>query len=264
MSNLNRFLFIVVGIAFVGVLGYALRPDAAPTAAPAAPAAQPQAVTPVATPVTTTKPAGTGQTTTTLANRLVVAAHQQPGASILVSSVTLTAPGFIVIHEAINDRDSIGPGKILAVGPLLPKGVTSGVNVKIPTSPNEQYFVTIHADNGNKVFSAPEDPIAHMSSGAALQAQVVTDLSVTSSAKSVYVSIKASSFSPTSITVNKKDIVVFQNDDIYPHTVTAKAFGGQHVVAIGKSYALDTSTLAPGTYTYSCDYHNFKGTLIVK
>lgn len=90
-----------------------------------------------------------------------------------------------------------------------------------------------------------------------------TNASISTTTRSV--SIANFAFSPTNLTVTKGDQVKFINNDSTAHTVTANAFGGAHTVSAGSSYTLDTSTVATGTYSYTCDFHgSMNATLIVQ
>lgn len=68
------------------------------------------------------------------------------------------------------------------------------------------------------------------------------------------------------VTVKKGDKIVFTNKDSAPHTVTTKGTGWDSgTLSKDKSFTLDTSTLAPGTYEYICNFHpSMKGTVVVQ
>ena len=73
-------------------------------------------------------------------------------------------------------------------------------------------------------------------------------------------------FSPSTITVviGVNNTVIWTNDDVVPHTVTADdgtySSGNMNP---GDSFAYTFTT--PGTYTYHCSYHSWmKATVIVK
>lgn len=78
------------------------------------------------------------------------------------------------------------------------------------------------------------------------------------------VSMRGVKYLPASLVVSVGDTVVWKNDDVVPHTVTAR----------GKSF--DSGDLAPGaswsykatrrgTYSYHCDYHpGMNGRLVVR
>jgi plastocyanin len=79
------------------------------------------------------------------------------------------------------------------------------------------------------------------------------------------ITIKDFKFMPDTLTVNVGDTIVWKNDDIAPHTATAK----------GKN-AFDSGNIEPGaswsyvvkkkgSYSYVCTYHlSMKGKLVVR
>jgi hypothetical protein len=80
---------------------------------------------------------------------------QQPGISISIMSVTLTRPGYVVIH-------SFGPqgiGPVVGVSPIQNSGTTVGVPVYLRTVTHrgESYYAALYHDNGNGVFSISDD-----------------------------------------------------------------------------------------------------------
>lgn len=81
---------------------------------------------------------------------------QQPGVSIIIESVTLTQPGFVVIHT-FDDPRGIGP--VVGISPLQNNGTTVGVPVYLRnvTHRGETYYAALYHDNGNGVFSLSDD-----------------------------------------------------------------------------------------------------------
>ncbi len=78
------------------------------------------------------------------------------------------------------------------------------------------------------------------------------------------VAIRNFGFDPSNLTVRQGDKVVFTNYDSVIHTVSAAAFGGQHIIQPNQSYTLDTSYLQTVQYNYQCDFHPFMtGTILV-
>jgi plastocyanin len=77
--------------------------------------------------------------------------------------------------------------------------------------------------------------------------------------------IKDFKFQPDSLTVNAGEIVEWKNQDIFPHTATAKdgkTFDSGHL-SNGDSWQFKPSQ--KGTFDYVCTLHpNMKATLIVK
>lgn len=82
--------------------------------------------------------------------------------------------------------------------------------------------------------------------------------------KSHTISIGDMKYLPGTLIVNAGDTVVWKNDDVVPHTATArnKSFDSGGIDPGGSwSYVAKKK----GTYLYYCDYHlNMKGKLIVR
>lgn len=85
-------------------------------------------------------------------NRVVVT-DQFPGNIVLLSSVQLSNPGFVVIH-----KDTAGaPGDVIGVQ-YFEKGINPGrIVLTSSTVEGGIYYAVIHSDNGNKVFDAAAD-----------------------------------------------------------------------------------------------------------
>jgi plastocyanin len=78
------------------------------------------------------------------------------------------------------------------------------------------------------------------------------------------VTIENMQFSPTTLSVNRGDRIVWANKDLFPHTVTAtnKAFDSGSIAA-GGSWTYVAATA--GEFSYGCAYHpTMKGSLKVK
>jgi plastocyanin len=78
------------------------------------------------------------------------------------------------------------------------------------------------------------------------------------------VTIDATSYSPKTLTVHVGDTIVWVNNDLFPHTVTAKTgrFDSGDIAA-GKSWTYTVK--AEGLFGYFCTYHTtMKGTLRIR
>ena len=83
-----------------------------------------------------------------------------------------------------------------------------------------------------------------------------------STGKTYTVHIKGFKFDPETIEVAKGDTVIWINDDVVPHTATAKGVFDSKGLDQGKSWSYVAST--PGTYPYICTFHQtMKAKLIV-
>jgi plastocyanin len=87
-------------------------------------------------------------------------------------------------------------------------------------------------------------------------------------ARHIKVVITAFKYVPDIVTANVGDTIEFTNEDLYPHTATAKAVGDLPAFdsgAMASQVSWSFVTKAKGTYSYICTYHpNMKGTLIVR
>ena len=78
------------------------------------------------------------------------------------------------------------------------------------------------------------------------------------------VTIDATSYSPKTLTVRVGDTIVWVNEDLFPHTVTAKTgrFDSGDIAA-GESWTYTVK--AEGMFGYFCTYHTtMKGTLRIR
>lgn len=68
------------------------------------------------------------------------------------------------------------------------------------------------------------------------------------------IAIEATSFQPKSMTVKAGDVIVWTNNDPFPHTATSQAAGfDSHAIAPGKSWTYTAATR--GEFTYVCTLH---------
>lgn len=80
---------------------------------------------------------------------------------------------------------------------------------------------------------------------------------------SVHIKIEGMKFNPSSVTVKKGDTVIWDNEDLVPHTATEKnhAFDSK-TINQGKKFKYKATRA--GTFTYSCIFHpTMTGTLTV-
>ncbi len=86
---------------------------------------------------------------------------QKAGSSAVIDQVTLTKPGFVVVHE-----DNAGkPGKIIGQTFLLTPGIKQDVVVKVTLQAGKTYYAMLHLDDGDKKFSAAADTPAKDAAG---------------------------------------------------------------------------------------------------
>jgi plastocyanin len=83
-------------------------------------------------------------------------------------------------------------------------------------------------------------------------------------ARTYVVKIEGLRFNPPTLTVTQGDRIVWMNNDLFPHTVTAdgKKYDSRDIQP-GASWTYVTRS--PGDYPYACTYHpTMKGRLIVE
>jgi len=76
---------------------------------------------------------------------------------------------------------------------------------------------------------------------------------VLAAAETHVVAIEGMAFPPATLTVKRGDTVTWRNQDLVPHTVTAKGRFDSGEIAAGRSWSWVAT--APGTYEYVCAYH---------
>lgn len=81
-----------------------------------------------------------------------------PGDSVLLSTVELMEPGFVVIQQDQN-REA---GEVLGISSLLQAGVQRGLQVGVSTSLSDSQVIHIvmYKDNGDGVFGAEDQPVS--------------------------------------------------------------------------------------------------------
>jgi hypothetical protein len=98
------------------------------------------------------------------ANALIVADQNPNNLGVLVDSVSLVAPGFVVIHEDVNGA----PGAIVGSSTLIPVGVRYNMNVITTLTPGKYYWAMLHTDDGNGIFNPATDVAANNPNGDAV------------------------------------------------------------------------------------------------
>ena len=247
------------------------------------------AVSPSPTETPTPTETATPSATPEEANSIVAPDMQKPGSTVTVDAVMLAKAGYVVVTSDSNGKPSSGIGH----SKLLPAGMSQKVTVTVSPAlvKNKYYWAVLRVDNGDSVYKASDDLAAKNSKGDAVvvrflasnatpspsvsatpgasaspssSATVTPTPSTATNTKNV--SIVDFAFAPSNLTVKKGDKIVFTNNDSVTHTVTAD--GGawdSGNLANGKSYTLDTTKLAVGTYAYHCTLHpSMKGTLVVQ
>jgi plastocyanin len=75
--------------------------------------------------------------------------------------------------------------------------------------------------------------------------------------------MKATSYTPLTLTMKLGDSVVWRNEDFFPHTATDPGVFDSKSIAVGASWKYTPK--AVGDYAYICTFHpNMKGTLKVE
>ncbi|MBI2068534.1 MAG: hypothetical protein HYT67_00270 [Candidatus Yanofskybacteria bacterium] len=86
----------------------------------------------------------------------IYVAEQPPSNIVSVAIVRLGKPGFVVIHEDVNEA----PGRILGVSDLIAPGETKDslpITLSRSTLDGETIYAMLHFDDGDGVFDAAKD-----------------------------------------------------------------------------------------------------------
>ena len=86
----------------------------------------------------------------------VVATEQRPGETVKIAQVFLAAPGYVVIHEDLNDD----AGAIIGSSALLEAGENNDVTITLSRASKDgvTLWAMLHSEkNGNAVFDATVD-----------------------------------------------------------------------------------------------------------
>jgi hypothetical protein len=72
---------------------------------------------------------------------------------IVISSVSLSSPGFILIFPGYDNAQNIPSGK----STILPPGTSKNIHIplSIQIQKGDTFFAQLHHDNGNKLFDNP-------------------------------------------------------------------------------------------------------------
>jgi len=89
------------------------------------------------------------------------------------------------------------------------------------------------------------------------------DTSPNEAAETQVITIENMQFSPAELTVKRGTRIVWKNQDMFPHTATAKAAFDSGSIDANASWTYVAGE--PGDYVYICTYHpTMKGRLIVR
>jgi plastocyanin len=155
---MKKIFFTVAALALVGA-GCANNPsDYRANEAPSFPVAQPpQGQVQFPPQKETTPPPFQNPSETATAPATSPAIAVQPmlkvGSEVLIDSFTLTAPGYIAIHEDVNSL----PGNVIATSSLLTPGMHTNAVMNFKPKANTYYWAVLHEDNGDGMFNATMD-----------------------------------------------------------------------------------------------------------
>jgi hypothetical protein len=92
-----------------------------------------------------------------------IVSPQIPSPRIQIDSITTEFPVFAVVYSS----KSGGEKQIEGVSPLILPGTTSSVPIytRIPTRAYEEYTITLHRDNGDRIFNPNRDSVLFDSFG---------------------------------------------------------------------------------------------------
>lgn len=90
-------------------------------------------------------------------NDKIIVATQLAGNWVTVDNLSLSKPGFVVIHEATSNNQ---PGKIVGASNWVAAGTKQDLEVKATITSGKKYFAMLHYDDGDKKFDSAKDPMA--------------------------------------------------------------------------------------------------------
>jgi hypothetical protein len=79
---------------------------------------------------------------------------QQKGSSVVIDTVTLAKPSFVVIHQDVKGK----PGLVLATSELLPTGESQQKKIPLLLTTGKTYWAEIRADDGDRKWNEALDP----------------------------------------------------------------------------------------------------------
>lgn len=198
---------------------------------------------------------------------LAVEDQSGDGAELTVPSVTLPAPGFVVVHA---DADG-SPGAVIGHSELLPEGESTDVEVPLdePLTEAATVWPMAHIDtNGNETYDfAPpdvtDDGPATFDDGevAVLAMEYTVDGAGDEGASAgggAAVAISDFAFDPETIEVSVGDTVTWTNEDGVAHTVTAGSSGAatdEFDEAFDAGDSAEVTFDEAGTFDYFCAVH---------
>lgn len=134
---------VFMGLAVVVLLGVGIWYSGVLTAAPEVPA--------------TSNTEGNQQTSSfaKLAANAIYVAPQRPGKEIIVTTVNMEAPGYVVIHESVDGK----PGAIIGHSALLSDRTNSNITIPLTRTvkDGEALIAMLHTEKGNTGFDANTD-----------------------------------------------------------------------------------------------------------
>ena len=104
-------------------------------------------------PTTSDTSATNSNSATTGSANSIIMADQYPGNVVYVSSVQLSQPGWVVIHEDNNGQPGAIIGEAYAGAGISPVKVI----LTSPTIDGHSYYAMLHSDNGDKKFDVSVD-----------------------------------------------------------------------------------------------------------
>jgi len=109
--------------------------------------------TPSPTPTAEPQAQGTESLSVLAGENALYIADQVPGKEVLINTVVLQKPGYVVIHKA---DESGQPGEVIGNSSLLnPSDISTTIDLKEDIASGEVYFAMLHTDDGDGVFSFP-------------------------------------------------------------------------------------------------------------
>lgn len=184
------------------------------------------------------------------------------GTTVVVTSVTLPANGFLVIHA---DAEG-GPGPVIGHTALLEAGTSSDVEVPLDEALTTDATVwpMAHIDtNGNEQYDfnppeSTEDGPATFENGDVAVVSISYTLEDGGTSSGAAVTAENFAFSPSSTEVAAGATVTWTNNDSVQHTVTAGEPGsetGEFDEPLEAGGTAEVTFDSAGTFMYFCKIH---------
>lgn len=189
-----------------------------------------------------TTPAPSQETIT--ADNAVNVESQKPGTEVIVGTVILENPGYVVIHEDANEA----PGSVIGNSNLLAtRNDDVVVELERQSKAGETLYAMLHTDDGDGIYEFPGDDVPLKDEAGKI---ILAKFTISSQ---VSVSIQAGNFffSPDILSVSKGDEVTVNIQNSGFHTFTVDELGVNETLRSDQETVTFTANKS-GTFEYYC------------